>query len=602
MSLLSIKFGEISFHEKPLFKGLNFNLLKNQRWGLIGQNGAGKSTLLKILSGFLLLDHGIFFACPHIKRVYLPQNPILPREGNVFDFLSKQVPPEEEYKIYQALEMWEIPPHLLLETLSGGEKRRITLAQAIIQDPEVLLLDEPTNHLDLPTITVLEKWLEKFQGGLVVISHDRQFLRKTTNQMALLDRGQFHTYPKGYEFYEDWMEIRQAEEESHRSKLEKKLEAETHWLHRGVTARRKRNQGRLGRLKELRQERREFLTAPGKVTLPPLSQESGSRLIFELENVGKAWVTEENPSPRWMIRHFSTRILRGDRIGIMGPNGCGKTTFLKLLTGDLAPDEGKIQRKIENFVYFDQHRQALDPEKTLWQTLCPEGGDHVYVQGNPRHVVGYLKEFLFPENQVHALVKTLSGGQANRLLLAKILATPSSLLILDEPTNDLDMDTLELLEETLADYTGTLIVVSHDRDFLDRVVTSTILLGPEGQAQEYAGGFTDAMAQGGDDPKFWTKNAPSPIKPFPKEEKKEPTSRPPRLSYQQQRRLQMIPVEIEKLTQEIESLEKSLSNPDLYGSHPQVFLEKSDFLTKKKEEREALEEEWLELSFKDERP
>jgi ATP-binding cassette subfamily F protein uup len=573
---------------------MEFSLSGGQKCCLIGRNGCGKSTLLKVLASQVELDKGTFFRHPAAKVAYLPQEALLPSKGTIENVLMEGLAEEEAWRVDTVTSQLGIDKHRSLEGLSGGEKRRVNLAQVMLQEADVLLLDEPTNHLDLPAVMGLEAWIQSFRGAVLVISHDRQFLRRISTSMAFIDRGVMRLHAKGYAFYEEWSQALMAEEEAHLSRLNKTLEAETQWLHRGVTGRRKRNQGRLRRLMDLRQDRAKHIAPPGKITLAAPTQDVGSRLVMEAQDIGKAYLSEGRE--RWVLRHFSTRILRGDRIGIVGANGSGKTTLVRLLTGELTPDEGTVRQGVNvDRVYFDQHRKLLDPKKTLWETLCPQGGDHVTVQGQPRHVVAYLRDFLFAEKQAKALVGTLSGGEANRLMLAALLATPSHVMVLDEPTNDLDIDTLDLLEEMLSDYTGTLLIVSHDRDFLDRLVTSTILVSPQGQVQEYAGGFTEALAQAGD--QAWLPKSASPS-PSSSGKKKEKTDSPkkPGLTYQQQRSLAQLPSVIDTLTKQIKSLEDALADSRLYSQNPVLFTEKTHQLEKRKEELAKAEEEWMHLA------
>jgi ATP-binding cassette subfamily F protein uup len=447
----------------------------------------------------------------------------------------------------------------------------------------VLLLDEPTNHLDLPAIEWLEDRLSTFGGSFVVISHDRRFLTRLSTRTWWLDRGTLRSNDRGYEGFEVWREEVLSAEEAEIQRLDKRLEAETHWLHRGVTARRRRNMGRLRQLQDLRRQRRELIPPPGTVKLPAGTPTMSGRMVVEAEGITKAY------GDRTVLQPFSTRILRGDRVGILGPNGAGKTTLLRLLTGELEPDAGMVRLGTGlEIARFDQHRAQLDPDRSPWEILCPHGGDRVQVRGESRHVVGYLREFLFRDEQARQPVRALSGGERNRLLLAVILARPANLLVLDEPTNDLDIETLDLLEEMLADHPGTLLLVSHDRDFIDRLVTSTVVLEGEGRAREYAGGYTDWLAQ-----------RPAQATPAPVA-RKPPPSPPPRpassaFPAKLQRELDRLPERMSAVEDEIAALELRLDDPDLYTRDPAAFALIGEKLASLRGVLATLEDRWLEL-------
>ena len=493
--VLALKNARLRIGQQELFAGLDAMLAHGDRVCLVGRNGSGKSTLLRVLAGLTELDSGEVFTQPRVTIAYLPQEPQLPPAATLADLVLLGLPAAERsdaarYRADILLADLGMEPERAPQGLSGGEIRRVSLAQALVAEPEVLLLDEPTNHLDLPTIEWLEERLAAFGGSFVVISHDRRFLTRLSTRTWWLDRGTLRSSDSGYAGFEEWSGQVLAAEEADIQRLDKRLEAETHWLHRGVTARRKRNMGRLRNLQDLRQQRRQLIAPPGTVKLPGGTPAMSGRLVIEAEGITKRF------GDRTVLEPFSTRILRGDRVGVLGPNGAGKTTLLKLLTGELEPDSGTVRLGTGlEIARFDQHRAQLDPEQTPWEVLCPHGGDRVRVHGFSRHVVGYLRDFLFRDEQARQPVKALSGGERNRLLLAKILAQPANLLILDEPTNDLDIETLDLLEEMLADHPGTLLLVSHDRDFVDRLVTSTIVFEGAGRAREYAGGYSDWLRQ-----------------------------------------------------------------------------------------------------------
>jgi len=455
--------------------------------------------------------------------------------------------------------------------------------------PDVLLLDEPTNHLDLPAIEWLEQRLAGARFGLMVISHDRAFLERVTNCTLWLDRGRLLRSDKGFAHFEAWSEEILDREAVETAKLDKLIAQETTWSHQGITARRKRNQGRLRRLHELRARRAGQAGRTGSVRMEAAEAGIAGKRVIEANGIAKAYDGNS------VIGGFSTRILRGDRVGIIGPNGAGKTTLLRMLIGDLPPDSGELRlgTNIE-MVYLDQTREALAPGETPWSLLCPGGGDQVMVGNRPRHVVAYMRDFLFADNQARSPVESLSGGERNRLLLARALARPSNLLVLDEPTNDLDMDTLDLLQELLADYEGTILLVSHDRDFLDRVVTSTIAAEGGGSAMEYPGGYSDYLRQrpgnGGLGAEF------RPEKPA-RREKPKPSAERRKLGYNQQRALKRLPGEIDTLEKEIAILEAKLADPALYARDPAGFYDTAAALTKVREDKAAAEEEWLELEM-----
>ena len=467
--VLALKNARLRIGQQQLFAGLDAMLARGDRVCLVGRNGSGKSTLLRVLAGLVDLDAGEAFVQPRVTVAYLPQEPTQPAGVPLADMVLRGLPATDDaaaarYRAEILLDELGMDPAREATGLSGGEIRRVSLAQALVGEPEVLLLDEPTNHLDLPAIEWLEERLAVFGGSFVVISHDRRFLTRLSTRTWWLDRGTLRSSDSGYDGFEAWREEVLAAEEAEIQRLDKRLEAETHWLHRGVTARRRRNMGRLRQLHDLRRQRRELIPPPGTVKLPTGMPFVSGRMVVEAEAIAKTY------DERTVLQPFSTRILRGDRVGILGPNGAGKTTLLKLLTGELAPDAGTVRLGTGlEIARFDQHRAQLDPERTPWDILCPHGGDRVQVRGESRHVVGYLREFLFRDEQARQPVHALSGGERNRLLLALILARPANLLVLDEPTNDLDIETLDLLEEMLADHPGTLLLVSHDRDFVDRL-------------------------------------------------------------------------------------------------------------------------------------
>ncbi len=588
--LLALRDAHVSFGGRPLFTGVSLQVGRGEKCCLVGRNGSGKSTLLKVLAGELQLDQGDHFRQPGAKLALLAQDPKL--EGaSIAEWVAEGLPEDERDQMHRVdalLDTFQIDGERRPGNLSGGEARRAALARALVGEPDILLMDEPTNHLDLPTILQLEQLLIGFRGALVVISHDRAFLTNVSKQILWLDRGIVRRHEEGFKAFEEWQDFVYNAEEAEQARLDKKLQAETHWLHRGVTARRKRNMGRLRALMALRQDKATRINVQGSVKLAAESGEQSGKMVAEAKNLTKSF------GERTVVKDFSTRIVRGDRVGVIGPNGAGKTTLVKLLTGALEPDSGTVKLGTNlQIALVDQQRTQLDPDATVWSTLTDGAGDSITVRGVQRHVMGYLRDFLFEDRQAHSPVRSLSGGERNRLLLAKLLAKPSNLLILDEPTNDLDMDTLDLLEETLADYDGTLLVVSHDRDFLDRLVTSVIFVEGDGGIEEYVGGYSDALRQRGASsvaaaPKAAVKAAPA-VARAPKAVTK--------LSYKDQRELDELPKKMDKLTAEIAAIEAKLADPAFYSRDPEGFAKHSARLTAAHAEHEQAEERWLELEM-----
>jgi ATP-binding cassette subfamily F protein uup len=580
--LISLRDVSLSFGGKPLFEGLFNNITKGDKTCLVGRNGCGKSTFLKIICGQIDFDQGERFVQPGTRFSYLPQDVWLEPNQTPKEFVMQSGC--EAFEAEEILDLLKMDRDRFMEGFSGGERRRVALARALVGHPDVLLLDEPTNHMDLPTIEWLEEFLSSHKGALLTISHDRTFLERVSNSCLWLDRGKLHRHNKGFKDFDVWSEQLIAEEEKHMSKMNTKLKEELHWLHRGVTARRKRNQGRLRELNILRDEKRAILSGQvGKLKMSGADTQGGSKLVIEANGISKAL------GGKPLIQDFSTRILRGDRIGIIGPNGAGKTTLIRLLAGVLAPDSGTVRLgKTVDLIYFDQLRDTLKPNETLWQNLCDTGGDHVTVQGQPRHVMAYLKDFLFEEKQARTPVSILSGGERNRLALAKALTRPGNMLILDEPTNDLDMDTLDLLIEMVSDYTGTLLIVSHDRDFLDKLTTSIIGLEGDGIIRECVGGYQDYVRQ----------YPPQRLIPKAKSEPQEIVERPKatrRFTYNEKREYENLPVRMDQLMRTISDAENRLEDPAFYNNHPQEFTKVSEVLTVSKEELERAETRWLEL-------
>lgn len=589
--IMTVKGVRLAFGTNQLFNNVEFNINRGDKISLIGRNGSGKSTLLKVISGVQEPDDGEIFIQPHTKISYMPQEPDFTGFKTLRDVvLSGLDSPDAslEYKADILIQALSIREHQAPDESSGGERKKAALAKALIGEPDILLLDEPTNHLDMPTIEKLEQIIADFKGAVIVISHDRMFLSNISQAMFWLDRGILRSSSRGFKFFEEWQEQVINQEIIEQKNLNKKLEEETEWLHKGVTARRRRNMGRLRRLQQLRQERKEQLKRVGSVHLEIEDADLRSKMVIEAKNITKAY------GDRVLVKDFFTRVIKDNKIGIVGPNGAGKTTLLKLLTKKIEPDSGfvRVGKNLEE-AYFDQNRDTLDPKKTLWQTLCDKG-DHIFVHGKYRHVVAYLKDFLFKPDQAKMPVAALSGGEKNRLMLAVALAKKSNFLVLDEPTNDLDMDTLDLLQEVLSDYDGTIILVSHDRDFLDRVVSSIIYMPGDGTVTEYAGSYSDLLAK--------QQNK----KPIEKEAKKnsakenkvaQPTVKTAKLSYNQQRLLNVLPTEIDALSLELEKLKTELGDSDLYTNNPEKFNELTFRYEEITSEIEQKENQWLEIQM-----
>src|SRR5688572_5375696 len=536
-----------------LFRELDLNIGPRDRLALIGRNGAGKTTLFKLVANLIEADRGKRSIQPGTRVVLLEQEPDLSACETLMDFALAGEDAPQRHEVEAIAGQLGIDMARPAATASGGERRRAQLARALAQDPDLLLLDEPTNHLDLAAIDWLESWLGRYKGAFIAISHDRTFLKRLTKATLWLDRGSLRRKEVGFGGYEAWEEAVYAEEARAAEKLDARLKLEAHWLERGVTARRKRNQGRLEALHKMRAQRAAMI---GKAGTSKLALESDSEVrtksVIVAEGVTKRF------GDRTIIRNFTLRIQRGDRIGVVGANGTGKTTLLKLLTGELAPDEGRVVRaKTLSGVMIDQQRRLLDPDKRVRDVLA-DGGDWIEVRGVRKHVQGYLKDFLFEPSLIDARVGTLSGGERSRLLLAREFARASNLLVLDEPTNDLDLETLDLLQEVIADYDGTVLIVSHDRDFLDRTVTVTLGLDGSGHIDIVAGGYEDWEARRR--PRNAAKSAPKKAETAPPPPPKQQT----KLSYKDQRDYELLPKRIEELEAQISRDEEALHDPDLY--------------------------------------
>lgn len=591
--ILTIKGARLSFGTNELFTNVELYINRGDKISLVGRNGCGKSTLLKVIARDIEPDAGEIFVQPGVKVSYMPQDPDFSGYATLREVVLSGLPEHERGQEYRAdilIEQFDIRAEQSPEQSSGGERKKAALAKALINEPDILLLDEPTNHLDMPTIEKLEKIIADFRGAVILISHDRMFLSNTSRTTFWLDRGILRRNNKGFRYFEEWQEQVIDQEIIEQKYLNKKIEEETEWLHKGVTARRKRNQGRLRRLQQLRQERREQIRQIGSVKLEVEEGELRSKMVIEAKHVCKTFGDRE------IVKDFSTRIIKGNKIGIVGPNGAGKTTLIKLLTKRLEPDSGhvRIGKNLEE-AYFDQNRLTLDPKKTLWKTLCNEG-DHIFVRGSYRHVVAYLKDFLFRPDQVQCPVSALSGGEKNRLMLAVALAQPSNFLVLDEPTNDLDMDTLDLLQEVLDEYEGTILLVSHDRDFIDRVVTSVIYMPGDGSVSEHAGSYSDLLEKLKSKIPAKKENKKEAL-PRKEEKPKSETKKTGRLSYNQQRLLEILPGKISELEKQIGDTEAALSDSSLYTENPEKFDALTTQLEELKAELEKSENQWLEIEM-----
>ncbi len=570
-----------------LFRHLDLQIGERDRLALIGRNGAGKTTLLKLIGGIVEADEGKRSIVPGTNIVMLEQDPDVAGFATLRDFASMPASPGAPAPPLHAIEAIadQIGIDLSREaaSASGGERRRAAIARALASEPDILLLDEPTNHLDIAAIDWLESWLSRFAGAFLVISHDRTFLTRLTRSTLWLDRGELRRSEIGFGGFEAWMEKVYAEEARATEKLDAKLKIEAHWLERGVTARRKRNQGRLAKLHEMRAQRAAMMGPQGAAKLAIAVDDVKTKSVIVAEHVDKSF------GDRPIIRDFSLRIQRGDRIGIVGGNGAGKTTLLRLLTGELAPDSGTINRaKTLDGIVIDQQRRLMTPEKRVRDVLA-EGGDWIEVQGQKKHIQGYLKEFLFDPGLVDARVGTLSGGERSRLLLAREFARESNLLVLDEPTNDLDLETLDLLQEVIADYQGTVLIVSHDRDFLDRTVTVTLGLDGSGRVDVIAGGYADweAKRRKPQEKKRALGPAPSASAPPPKAAK---------LSYKDQRDYDLLPGRIEEIEAAIARDEAALADPELYSRNPDRFAMLTAAIEQARADKDAAELRWLDLA------
>ncbi len=593
--LLQLSEISLTYGGDPIFEGLSLNVQPGDRVALVGRNGSGKSTLMKVMAGFVEPDRGEVVLAAGVSTGYMEQDPDLSGFETLGEFARDGLEPGEDYRVDMAAEGLKFDPDRPVATASGGERRRAALARLLAQAPELMLLDEPTNHLDIEAIGWLEDHLSQTRAGFVLISHDRAFLRRLTKATLWIDRGQVRRQERGFEGFEDWREATWAAEDDARHKLDRKIKAEAKWAVEGISARRKRNQGRVRALAALRAERSSQIRRQGTAAMAFDSDTTSGKKVVEATGIAKAF------GDKTILRPFDLRIQRGDRIAFVGPNGAGKTTLIKMLTGEIAPDQGTVTMGTNlEIAVFDQARAALNPDQTLWESLTgdPEmrvsgRADQVMVRGQPKHVVAYLKDFLFDDAQARAPVRSLSGGEKARLLLARLMARPSNLLVMDEPTNDLDVETLDLLQDLLGEYDGTVLLVSHDRDFIDRVADTTVAMEGDGRATVYAGGWSDYQAQRGEtvveEPVAVAKTAPVTEKPKAARDG---------LSFTERHRLDALPGIIAKLEAEIAKLSEFMSDPTLFQTAPAKFEKASLALSERQAALADAEEEWMSLEEK----
>jgi len=591
--LLQLSGISLTFGGDPLFAGLDLVVQPGDRVALVGRNGSGKSTLMKVMAGLVEPDSGNRVVAPGSHVSYMEQDPDMAGFTTLGDYAASGLPEGEAYRVDVAAEGLKFSPETPVLTASGGERRRAALAKLLAEAPELMLLDEPTNHLDIQATLWLEQQLRDTRAAYVLISHDRAFLRALTRATLWIDRGEVRRQEQGFEGFEAWRDKTWDEEDDARHKLNRKIKAEAKWAVEGISARRKRNMGRVRALADLRSDRAGMIRRQGTADFALEAGGKSGKAVIEAKGISKTY------DDKLICSDFSIRIARGDRIAFVGPNGAGKTTLLKILTGEVAPDAGSVKLGTNLAVaVFDQTRAGLKDDDSLWENMTGDPlmgvsgkADQVMVRGQPRHVVSYLKDFLFSDTQVRAPVRSLSGGERARLLLAKIMARESNLLVLDEPTNDLDVETLDLLQEVLGDYDGTVLLVSHDRDFIDRVATMTIALEGDGRAVAYAGGWTDYQAQRAD----VVENA-QPVRTAIKPEKETSKQTSTGLSFTEKHRLESLPDDIARIEAEIAKLTDLLSDPDLFTREPVKFRKATEALADRQARLQAAEEEWLKLA------
>lgn len=593
--LLQLTDISLTFGGDPVFSDLSLVIQSGDRLALVGRNGSGKSTLMKVMAGLVEPDAGARVVSPGDSVGYMEQEPEMAGSATLGDFAVRDLGPSEMWRIEAVAEGLKFDPATPVAAASGGERRRAALAKIIAEEPALMLLDEPTNHLDIEAVQWLEERLSETRAAFVVISHDRAFLRRLTRGTLWIDRGDVRRQDKGFEAFEEWRDKVWSDEDEARHKLNRKIKAEAKWAVEGISARRKRNQGRVRALQALREERAGQIRREGTAAMALESGLKSGKRVIEAEGISKVY------GDKVICRDFSLKVQRGDRIAFVGPNGVGKTTLIEMLTGQLEPDAGTVTLGTNlEMAVFDQRREALDPEMSLWESLTGDKemrvsgrADQVLVRGQPRHVVGYLKDFLFDEAQARAPVRSLSGGEKARLLLAKLMAKPSNLLVLDEPTNDLDIETLDLLQELLDDYDGTVLLVSHDRDFLDRVATVTVALEGGGRIVVHAGGWSDYA------PKRQLAAVESEkAVARPEVDKSKPKQKSSGLSFTEKHRLEELPGVIERLEAEIAKLGGLLSDPELFSREPVKFRKATEALAERQARLSAAEDEWLALEEK----
>ena len=594
--LLNLQDIHLTFGGKPVLEGVSLMLSEGERIALVGRNGTGKSTLLKIVAGMIEQDSGERFFQPGTTVRYLPQEPDFAGFTTVLAYVEAGLgPTDNPYRAQMLLNELGLTGEEDPQRLSGGEARRAALARTLAPDPDVLLLDEPTNHLDLPAIEWLEETLKSSRAAMILISHDRRFLENLSNAVVWLDRGASRRMDRSFAHFEEWRDEVIEAEEKEQARLAQRIATEEHWMRYGVTARRKRNMRRVALLASLRTERKEHVGRLGTVTLQAAAGETSGKLVVEAQKISKSF------GERRIVSNLDLLILRGDRLAIVGPNGAGKTTLIKLITGQLEPDSGIIKRGTNlQIVALDQSRQSLNPSDTLADVITGGRGSSVTINGETKHVITYMQDFLFRPEQARTPVSVLSGGERARLILARELARPSNFLILDEPTNDLDLETLDLLQELLADYTGTLLLVSHDRDFVDRIATSVLMHEGEGRWVEYAGGYSDMVAQRGAGVaarkvKEAPKPAPAPAKDVAPQAPSASAKR--KLSFKEKHALETLPARIEALSTELLALELKLADSSLFSKDPKAFAAATARHAAASAEKSAAEEQWLELEM-----
>jgi ATP-binding cassette subfamily F protein uup len=597
--LLQLSDISLTFGGDPVFDDLSLVVQPNDRVALVGRNGSGKSTLLKVMAGLVEPDKGARVLSPGVSAGYMDQDPDLAGYATLGDFAVSELSPGEIYKVERAGEGLKFDPATSTSTASGGERRRAALAKLLAEAPQLMLLDEPTNHLDIEAISWLEAQLASTRNAFVLISHDRAFLNALTRATLWIDRGSVRRQEEGFSKFEAWRDKLWSEEDDARHKLNRKIKAEARWAVEGISARRKRNQGRVRALHQLRADKASQISRQGTADLSLDVGTASGKLVIDAKDIAKTFDDTE------ILRDFSIRVQRGERVAFVGPNGVGKTTLLKMLIGEMEPDTGTVAQgtKLEVAV-FDQARAQLDPNATLWESLTGDQAmrisgksDQVMVRGVPRNVVGYLKDFLFSENQARSPVRALSGGEKARLLLARLMAQPANLLVLDEPTNDLDIETLDLLQEILDDFAGTVLLVSHDRDFLDRVATTTVAMEGDGRATVYAGGWSDYKAQSKGN-KSTDGSAKTSKNSAARTESERSRQKSAGLSFTEKHRLEALPKVIAKLEAEIAKLSEYLADPALFSTSPVKFAKASEALAERQVALSSAEEEWLTLEEK----